>query len=148
MELKCPKCGIHHRREDLFCSKCGTRLGPDDTNPLPDDSFLTDALNLLGALSDFRAWIDQRKKTNARFMKAYKKRIDDIGPGIEQFKRKYGNSESGRLRQFELVQDIFACPPAMLKVFVPVQQLTVHHHPPRSAAVLSCFAVSQVEGSR
>jgi hypothetical protein len=109
VELKCPKCGIHHPREDVFCSKCGTRLGPDDTDPAPDHLFQTDALNLLAALSDFRAWIDQRKKTNARFMKAYKKRIDDIGPGIEQFKHKYGNGESGRSRQFELVQEIFTC---------------------------------------
>jgi hypothetical protein len=109
VELKCPECGIHHRQEDVFCSKCGTRLGPDDPAPLRDDSFRPDALNLLEALADFRAWIDQRKKINARFMKAYKKRLDDIGPDIEQFKHKYGSSEGDRLRRFELVQEIFTC---------------------------------------
>ena len=109
MELKCPECGIHHRQEDVFCSKCGTRFGPDDPDSSPDDSFRPDALNLLETLIDFRAWIDQKKKTNARFMKTYKKRIDDIGPDIEQFKHKYGNSEGGQLRQFELVQEIFNC---------------------------------------
>jgi hypothetical protein len=109
VELKCPKCGIHHRQEDVFCSKCGIRLGPDNDDPLPDDSFGPDALNLLETLNDFRAWIDQRKKTNARFMRAYKKRLDDIGPAIKQFNSKYRNSESSRLQQFELVQEIFTC---------------------------------------
>ena len=109
MELKCPNCGVHHRHEDVFCSKCGTRLGPDNANLSLDDSFKSDALDLLETLNDFRAWIDQRKKTNARFMKAYKKRLDDISPAIKQFKNKYGNSDGGRLKQFELVQEIFTC---------------------------------------
>jgi hypothetical protein len=60
-------------------------------------------------LNDFRAWLDQRKKTDVRFMKAYKKRLDDIGAVFKQFKQKYGNSEGGRLKQFELVQKIFTC---------------------------------------
>jgi hypothetical protein len=109
VKLKCPNCGIHHSQEDVFCSKCGTRLGPDDHDLSPDDPLRKDTLNLLETLSDFRAWIDQRKKTNARFMKAYKKRLDDISPDIEQFKHKYGNSEGGRLKQFELIQEIFTC---------------------------------------
>jgi hypothetical protein len=109
LELKCPNCGIPHRQEDIFCRKCGKRLRPDNDDPLPADSFRPDALDLLETLNDFRAWIEQRKKTNARFMKAYKKRLDDIGPVIKQFKHKYGNSEGGRLKQFELVQEIFTC---------------------------------------
>ena len=109
MELQCPKCGIHHSREDVFCSKCGTRLRPDNDDVLADDSFRPDALDLLETLNDFRAWIDQRKKTNVRFMEAYKKRLDEIGPAIKQFKHKYGNSEGKRLKQFELVAEIFAC---------------------------------------
>ena len=51
MELKCPKCGNHHRQEDVFCSKCGTRLRPDNNDPLPDDTFRTDAWELLEALN-------------------------------------------------------------------------------------------------
>ena len=109
MELQCPKCGMHHRLEDVFCRKCGTRLRPDNDAPLPEDSFKPDAMGLLETLNDFRVWIDQRKKTNVRFMEAYKKRLDDIGPAIKQFKHKYGNSEGDRLKQFELVQEIFTC---------------------------------------
>jgi hypothetical protein len=109
VELKCPKCGIHHGQEDVFCSKCGTRLKTSNDEPLLDDSFRPDALDLLEALNDFRVWIDQRKKTNIRFMKAYKKRLDDIDPIIRQFKQKYGNSEGGLLNQIELVHKIFAC---------------------------------------
>jgi len=77
MELKCPKCGIHHRQEDVFCSKCGTRLRPDNDDLLPDDSLRKDALDLSRALNDFRNWIDRRKKTDVRFMKAYKQRLED-----------------------------------------------------------------------
>lgn len=109
MELKCARCGNHYSQEDVFCSKCGTRLKPDNDDLLPDDSFKPDASDLLETLNDFRAWIDQRKKTNVRFMKAYKERLDDIGPAIDQFKHKYGNSEGGRLKQLELVQEIFTC---------------------------------------
>lgn len=109
MELECPKCGMHHSRKDVFCRKCGTRLIPDNDDPLPDDYFRPDVLDLLETLNDFRAWIDQRKKTNVRFMEAYKKRLDDIGHAIKQFKHKYGNSEGDRLKQFELVQEIFTC---------------------------------------
>jgi hypothetical protein len=100
---------MHHSRKDVFCRKCGTRLRPDNDDPLPDDSFRPEVLGLLETLNDFRAWIDQRKKTNVRFMEAYKKRLDDIGPAIKQFKHKYGNSEGDRLKQFELVQEIFTC---------------------------------------
>jgi len=76
---------------------------------LSDDSFNPDILDLLETLNSFRAWIAQRKKTNVRFMKAYKKRLDNIVPIIQQFKYKYGHSEAIRLEQFELVQEIFNC---------------------------------------
>ena len=109
MELKCPKCGICHPQADVFCSKCGTRLNLGSDKPSADDSFGPDALELLAKLTDFRSWIDQRRKTNVRFMKAYKNRIDDIDPAIKQFKDKYGNSEGNQLTQLELVQEIFAC---------------------------------------
>jgi hypothetical protein len=66
-------------------------------------------MDLLDALNGFRTWIDQRKKTNVRFMKAYKKRLDELSPVFKQFKHKYGHSERGRLEQFELVQKIFSC---------------------------------------
>ena len=42
-------------------------------------------------------------------MEAYKKRLGDIDPVIKKFKHKYGNSEGDRLKQFELVQEIFTC---------------------------------------
>ena len=42
-------------------------------------------------------------------MEDYKKRLDDIGPFINQFKQQYSHIESGRLEQFELVQEIFTC---------------------------------------
>ena len=42
-------------------------------------------------------------------MKAYQKRLDDIGPDLQQFKHKYGNSEGGWLRPFELFEEIFIC---------------------------------------
>jgi len=110
MELKCPKCGIHHRQEDVFCSKCGTRLRPDNDDLLPDDSLRKDALDLSRALNDFRNWIDRRKKTDVRFMKAYKQRLEDeIGPSFIEFKAKYGHIERGQSIQFELVQEIFTC---------------------------------------
>ena len=109
MELKCPQCGIHHNQEDVFCSNCGTRLRPDNDDLLPYDSFRPDALDIIETLNDFRTWIDQRNKTNVRFMEAYKKRLDDIDPAIKQFKQKYGNCQGDRLKQFELVQEIFTC---------------------------------------
>ena len=109
MGLECPKCGIHHNPEDVFCSKCGARLRPDNDDPLPEDSFRPDALDLLETLKGFRAWVGQRKKIDVRFMKAYKKRLDDIGPAIKQFQNNYGNNEGGRLKQFELLQEIFSC---------------------------------------
>ena len=109
MELKCPKCGIPISQGDIYCSKCGTRIRPGIGEPPRDDSFSLGVRLLLKMLTEFRAWIDQRKKTNIRFMKAYKKRLDELGPAIEEFRRKYGHSESGRLEQFELVQEIFIC---------------------------------------
>jgi hypothetical protein len=109
VELKCPICGIQSSREDAFCSKCGTRLRSDNDARLIGDSFRLDALDLLKTLNDFRVWIGQRKKINVRFMEAYKKRLDDIGPAIKQFEHKYGNSEGDQFKQFERVQEIFTC---------------------------------------
>jgi len=109
LELKCSNCGIPTSRGDLYCRKCGTRLKPDNDDPLPDDLFNSDILDLLDALKGFRTWIDQRKKTNVRFMKTYKKRLEELGPVIKEFKNKYGHSDGSRLNQFELVQEIFTC---------------------------------------
>ena len=110
MEMKCPKCGIPHSQEDIFCSKCGSQVRPSDSNQIPDVSFRTDALELLETLNEFRLWIDQREKNNVRFMKIYKQRIEDeIGPSIRQFKKKYGNIEGRQVKPFELIQEIFTC---------------------------------------
>ena len=110
MELKCPKCGIPHSQEDIFCSKCGSRVRPSDGDQIPDVSFRTDALELLETLNEFRLWIGQTKKNNVRFMKIYKQRIEDeIGPSIRQFKEKYGNIEGRQAKLLELIQEIFIC---------------------------------------
>ena len=110
MELKCPKCGIPHGQEDIFCSKCGYRVRPSNGDPIPDVSFRVDAAVLLETLNEFRLWIDQSKKNNVRFMKIYKQRIEDeIGPSIRQFKEKYGNIEGSQAKPFELIQEIFTC---------------------------------------
>lgn len=108
MESKCPNCGILTNQGDIYCSKCGTRIKPDKADP-SSGSFNSDILDLVDALKGFRIWIDQRKKTNVRFMKAYKKRLDELSPVFEQFKHKYGRNERDRLEQFELVQEIFTC---------------------------------------
>jgi hypothetical protein len=110
LELKCPNCGIPHRQEDIFCSKCGVRIRPTKGDPEPDESFRKDLPAILKTLNQFRAWIDQSKKINVRFMKAYKQRIEEeIGPSIRQFEEKYRNSEEGRSKPFELILEAFAC---------------------------------------
>ena len=109
MELKCPNCRISISQGDIYCSKCGIRLQTDNDDSLSGDSFNSDILNLLDALHGFRTWMDQRKKTNIRFMKVYKKRLDELGIVIKQFKLKYHHSEKGRMEPFELVQEIFTC---------------------------------------
>ena len=109
MELKCPKCGIPISKADTFCSKCGMRIRTNNGDQARDDSFSSDALALLKMLNEFRAWIDQRKKMNIRFMKAYKQRlVDDMGLSIRQFKEKYGDTEEGQSKQFELILETFA----------------------------------------
>lgn len=110
MELKCPKCANSIRKADIFCSTCGMRIRTKNGEQAPDDSFRTDALALLKMLNEFRAWIDQRKKTNIRFMKAYKQRlIDEMGRSIRRFKEKYGDTEAAQSQQFELILETFAC---------------------------------------
>jgi hypothetical protein len=109
LDLKCSNCGIPRRQEDLFCSKCGLRIRPSKVDPEPDEAFRQDLPALLKTLDEFRAWIDQSKKINVRFMKIYKQRIEDeIGPSIRQFKEKYGASEGGHSKQFELILETFA----------------------------------------
>lgn len=110
MELKCPNCGIPHRQKDIFCSKCGVRIRPGKGDQKPAESFRQDLPALLKTLNEFRAWIDQSKKINVRFMKTYKQRIEEeIGPSIKQFEEKYRNSEEGRSKPFELIMETFAC---------------------------------------
>jgi len=51
----------------------------------------------LGNLKDFRAWIDQKKRVNARFMLGYKERMEkDIRPSVKEFDLMYGDKEEGR----------------------------------------------------
>jgi hypothetical protein len=86
------------------------RIRTNNSDQACDDSFSSDALALLKMLYEFRAWIDQRKKTNIRFMKAYKQRlVDEIGLSIRQFKEKYGDTEGEQSKQFELILETYAC---------------------------------------
>ena len=86
------------------------RIRTNNGDKTRDDSFSSDALALLKMLNEFRIWIDQRKKTNIRFMKAYKQRlVNEMGPSIRQFKEKYGDTERGQSKQFELILETFAC---------------------------------------
>ncbi|UCE52251.1 MAG: zinc ribbon domain-containing protein [Desulfobacterales bacterium] len=108
--MKCPKCGIPISKADIFCSNCGMRIRTNNGDQARDDSFSSDALDLLKMLNEFRAWIDQSEKINVRFMKTYKQKIEDeIGPSIRQFKEKYGNNEAGKSKKFELVLETYAC---------------------------------------
>ena len=109
MELKCTKCSIPISNTDIFCSNCGIRIRTDIDGQAGEDLFYSDALALLKMFNEFRSWIDQRKNTNIRFMKAYKRRlVDEIGPSIRQFREKYGDTEGGRSQQFELILETFA----------------------------------------
>jgi len=110
LELKCPKCGILIGQNDLFCSQCGTRLGLINGEQPGDASFSIDVQTVLKTLIEFRAWIGQRKKTNVRFMKAYKQKIqDEIAPAISKFIKKYDISEEKQSKQFVLTLEVFAC---------------------------------------
>jgi hypothetical protein len=68
--------------------------------------FETDLIDLLNRLREFRAWIDQNRRKNVRFMRAYKERVErEIGPSIRAFDTKYGDREEGRSRSFRLAMD-------------------------------------------
>lgn len=106
--MKCPKCGVSYGKEDLFCRKCGVRL-QSAPKALPQGTQVeTEVIALLKTLKEFRAWIDQKKKKNVRFMRAYKERIEqEIGPPISELAEKYREREKGQSSNFSLIMDAF-----------------------------------------
>lgn len=109
MEAKCPKCGVFYGQGDLFCRKCGARVGSasgvgDQVGP-----FQGEAMALLKTLRAFRAWIDQNRKKNVRFMRAYREKIGrELDPPIKEFREKYANREEGRSAPFRLIVEAFS----------------------------------------
>lgn len=110
MESNCPQCGVSIEQADVFCRRCGTSLSATSGGEASKDSFQTDLLALLKRFSEFRRWIDQRKKTNIRFMRAYKiKLVDEIGLSFRQFKDRYHDIEGEKSKRYEFVLEIFTC---------------------------------------
>ena len=108
MELKCPKCGVSYGKEDLFCRKCGVRL-QSAPKALPQGTQVeTEVIALLKTLKEFRVWIDQKKRKDVRFIRAYKERIEqEIGPPISELAEKYREREEGQSSNFSLIMDAF-----------------------------------------
>lgn len=109
MELKCPKCGFSFSQGDLFCRKCGTRV--DSSSGVGDQvsPFQAEATALLKTLREFRGWIDQSRKKNVRFMRAYREKIErEIDPRIREFREKYANREEGESPLFHLIVEAFS----------------------------------------
>ncbi len=89
-------------------SESGTKSNPQlrDT----DSQFNTDVANLLNQVIEFRSWIDQRKKINVAFMKAYKKRLEEeIGPSVKKFAETHGDEVKEQSRTFQLIVESIAC---------------------------------------
>ncbi|UCD70912.1 MAG: hypothetical protein JSW70_07885 [Syntrophobacterales bacterium] len=64
---------------------------------------------LLKTMKEFRAWIDERKRKNVRFMRAYKERIErEIRPSIREFDEKYREKEEGQSPLFRLMMEAFS----------------------------------------
>ncbi len=109
MEVRCPKCGFACDKGDLFCRKCGAKvrsgLGAEgQTSP-----FEMEAMALLKTLKEFRAWIDQRKRKNVRFMRIYKQKMErEIGPSIREFDGRYRENEAERSPLFRHIMETFS----------------------------------------
>ena len=109
VEGKCAKCGISLNEGDLFCRKCGTMVEAGQGARYENSPFEKDLMELLKTLREFRMWIDQSKKKNVRFMRAYKERIKkQIGPSIRAFDEKYREREEGRSPQYGHIMEIFS----------------------------------------
>ena len=71
--------------------------------------FEVELMALLKTMKEFRTWIDQRKRKNVRFMRAYKERIEgEIRPSIREFDEKYKETEEGQSPLFLLIMEVFS----------------------------------------
>ena len=57
--MYCSKCGVELRTEDVFCSRCGDRVGANAESPAPR-SLLLDKKNkkILGVCAGFARYLD------------------------------------------------------------------------------------------
>ena len=63
----------------------------------------------LEALKEFRAWIDQQRRKNIRFMKAYKERMEDnLAPAMRKLAKTYGHPEESHSPFLVLANDAFS----------------------------------------
>ena len=71
--------------------------------------FEVELMALLKTMKEFRAWIDESKRKNVRFMRAYKERIErEIRPSIGEFDEKYRETEKGQSPLFRLAMEAFS----------------------------------------
>jgi len=75
-----------------------------------DSQFITDVADLLNQLIEFRSWMDQRKKINVAFMKAYKTRLEkEIDPCLKKLAETHGDKVMARSQTFQLIMESIAC---------------------------------------
>lgn len=109
VEMNCSRCGTPYEQGDLFCRKCGARVISTPQVPGQVTPFEMELKALLKTIKEFRAWIDQKKRKNVRFMRAYKERIEgEIRPSINEFDEKYRETEEGQSPLFHLIMESFS----------------------------------------
>jgi hypothetical protein len=105
----CSKCGTSYIEGDLFCRKCGVRLIPTPGVEDQAGSFELELLALLKMLKEFRVWVDQNKRRNVRFMRAYKEKMEkEIRSSIREFDERYRDSEKERSPLFHHITGAFS----------------------------------------
>lgn len=109
VEMKCQQCGTPYEQGDRFCRKCGARVISTPQVLGQVTPFEMELKALLKTIKEFRAWIDQKKRKNVRFMRAYKERIEgEIRPSINEFDEKYRETEEGQSPLFRLIMESFS----------------------------------------
>ena len=109
MEVRCPKCGTACDQGDLFCRKCGAKVRSGFGAQGQASPFEMEVMALLKTLKEFRAWIDQKKRKNVRFMRTYKQRIErEIGPSIRGFDGRYREKEEEQSPLIRHIMEAFS----------------------------------------